>query len=293
MKPMKLLQKQRGFLFLIFVVTVAVAGTAGALTIKAIQVQQVANDNVVNKIISGAAISEKEMEAGTIARAQQFRIGVAGANLINAIDVAPDEYGNSALAAWAGGVIGNHVDRASNQSPASSAPLPIDVATPIKLDLDAEPTQVTRVGSFIVKTWGGTTMDSFRIGGGELTSASFFRTQGMIIYNVKGTFKPGQTVSLAVTGSQWDMSMSMVGLIHNHAMASIRYLDGSGKLIGETIENDTGKSKSPSLSASVSGSVPAGATTAIMEGQFDCTWASAYTTASETAGVKVTLTVEK
>ncbi|MFN2238525.1 MAG: hypothetical protein ABR524_03980, partial [Thermoanaerobaculia bacterium] len=153
--------------------------------------------------------------------------------------------------------------------------------------------QVARAGSFIVKTWGGTTMDSFRIGGGELTSASFSRSQGRIIYNVKGTFKPGQNVSLAVTGSQWDMSKSMVGLKHNRARASIRYLDRSGKPIGETIEHDSGESKSPSLSGSVSGSVPADAATAIMEGQFVCTWASAYTTASETAGVKVTLTVEK
>lgn len=178
-------------------------------------------------------------------------------------------------------------------APKTPAPTQADAkATPIKLDLDAKPTQVTRAGSFIVKTWGGTTMDTFRIGGGELTSASFSRSQGRIIYNVKGTFKPGQNVSLAVTGSQWDMSKSMVGLKHNRAKASIRYLDRSGKLIGETIEHDTGESKSPSLSASVSGSVPADAATAIMEGQFDCTWASAFTT-SETAGVKVTLTVEK
>ncbi|MFZ2490684.1 MAG: hypothetical protein WA208_04285 [Thermoanaerobaculia bacterium] len=166
-------------------------------------------------------------------------------------------------------------------------------ATPIKLDLDAKPTQVTRAGSFIAKTWGGTAMDTFRIGGGELTSASFSRSRGRVIYNVSGTFKPGQTVSLAVAGSQWDMSKAMVGLKHNRAKASIRFLDRSGKPIGEPIEHDSGESKSPSLSGSVSGSAPAAAATVIMEGHFVCTWASAYTTASETAGVKVTLTVAK
>jgi hypothetical protein len=43
----------------------------------------------------------------------------------------------------------------------------------------------------------------------------------------------------------------------------------------------------------VSGRVPADAAKVIMEGHFVCTWASAHTTASEMAGVKVTLTVKK
>jgi hypothetical protein len=180
--------------------------------------------------------------------------------------------------------------------PAEPTPAPTQEdssAAPVKLDLDAKPTQVARAGSFIVKTWGGTTMDSFRIGGGELTAASFSRSQGMIIYNVSGTVKPGQNVSLAIAGSQWDMRKSMVGLKHNRATASIRYLDKSGKPIAETIEHDSGESKAPSLSGSVSGSVPADAAKVIMEGHFVCTWASAHTTASEMAGVKVTLTVKK
>jgi len=141
MKPMNSLRRQRGFLFLIFIVTLAVAGTAGTLTIKAIQAQQAPIDNVVSKIESGAPISDQEMNAAISARAQQFRIAGAGGNIINAVDVAPNA--GSVVSSYAGGVISNHVDRASNPIPSSSATLPTDVAA------------ATTVGS-ATGTWSGT-----------------------------------------------------------------------------------------------------------------------------------------
>lgn len=126
MKPMNSIRRQRGALFLIFIVTLAVAGTAGTLTIKAIQAQQSSIDNVLTKIESGAPISDQEMNAAISARSTQFQIAGAGGSVINAIDVSPNA--GSVVSAYAGGVIGNHVDRASNPVPSSSATLPTDVA---------------------------------------------------------------------------------------------------------------------------------------------------------------------
>lgn len=159
------------------------------------------------------------------------------------------------------------------------------------MDLDADPTPVVSSGSFICKTWGGTTMDSFKVGGGSLAAASFSRSRGLVVYNLSGSCNKGDTVSLDISGSQWDMSKSMVGLKHNQIIMSIQYLNASGKDISEAQKHDSAPSKSPSLSGSLSGSVPAGTIQVVIRGTFTCTWSSASATASETVGVYVTLAV--
>jgi len=159
------------------------------------------------------------------------------------------------------------------------------------MDLDADPTPVVSSGSFICKTWGGTTMDSFSVGGGSLAAASFSRTRGSVIYNLSGSCSEGDTLSLDISGSQWDMSKSMVGLEHNQINMNIRFLNSSGTDICEPLKYTSGESKAASLSGSISGTVPAGAAQVVVSGSFACTWSSAYTKSTETVGVHVTYSV--
>lgn len=129
MKPIKPLQRQRGFLFLVFVVTIAVAGTAGALTIKAIQDQQAPIDNVMNKLASDQPVSDQEMDAAVKARNRQFQIAGAGASLVNAVEVSPNA--GSVVSAYGGGCIDIMVQQGSNPArPLSSSTLPTDVSSP-------------------------------------------------------------------------------------------------------------------------------------------------------------------
>ena len=131
MNILKTLRKQAGELILIFLVTVAVVGTAGTLMIKVIQGQQAAQDNVVNKIINNQPISDAEMNAAINARGNQFKVAGAGAQLINAVDVAPDA--GSVVSAYGGACIDKIVDRGMSTTarPTGSKPLPADVTTSI------------------------------------------------------------------------------------------------------------------------------------------------------------------
>ena len=159
------------------------------------------------------------------------------------------------------------------------------------MDLDTDPTPVVSSGSFICKTWGGTTMDSFNVGGGSLAAASFSRTRGSVVYNLSGSCNEGDTLSLDITGSQWDMSKSSVGLNNNQINMSIRYLNSSGKDISEPLKYASGESKAASLSGSLSGTVPTDAVQVIVSGSFACTWSSAYAKSTETVGVNITYSV--
>lgn len=159
------------------------------------------------------------------------------------------------------------------------------------MDLDADPTPVVSSGSFICKTWGGTTMDSFSVGGGSLAAASFSRTRGSVIYNLSGSCSEGDTLSLDISGSQWDMSKSSVGLDNNQINMSIRYLSSAGKDISEPLKYASGESKAASLSGSLSGTVPAGAVQVVVSGSFACTWSSAYSKATETVGINAIFSV--
>lgn len=131
MKLMKTLKRQVGALMLIFIVTVAVVGTAGTLMIKVIQGQQAQQDRVVEKIINNEPISDAEMNAAMNSRANQFRVAGAGAQLINAVDVAPDA--NSVVSAYGGACIDKMVERGMSTTPrpTGSKPLPPDVTTSI------------------------------------------------------------------------------------------------------------------------------------------------------------------
>lgn len=159
------------------------------------------------------------------------------------------------------------------------------------MDFDEDPTPVVTSGSFICNTWGGTTMDEFSVGGGEFTAASFSFNQGLVIYNLSGYCDEGETLSLNISGSQWDMSNAMVGLDNNRIIMSIQYLDASGQEVYELQTYDSGPSKSPSLSGALSGTVPVGAVQVIIKGSFTCSWSSAFASASETVGVLETIDV--
>lgn len=160
------------------------------------------------------------------------------------------------------------------------------------MDLNADPTPVVTSGSFICKTWGGTTMDNFNLIGGEYTAASFSFIQGMVVYNLSGFFDQGETLSLDITGSQWDMSGSMVGLDHNLISMSIQYQDGSGNQVIQGETYNSGKSKSPTLTGNISDAVPEEVVQVIIKGTFTCSWSSAFASASETVGVYATLGVK-
>lgn len=159
------------------------------------------------------------------------------------------------------------------------------------MDLNADPTPVVSSGSFICKTWGGTTMDSFNVGGGSFTAASFSRTQGEVIYNLSGYCDEGEELSLDITGSQFDMTGYSVGLDDNRILMSIKYLNASGDDVSEAGAYDSGPSKSASLSGSIAGAVPAGAVQVVIKGTFTCTWSSAYAKSAETVGVYATFAV--
>jgi hypothetical protein len=73
------------------------------------------------------------------------------------------------------------------------------------LDKDADPVPVVSSGSFTCDTWIHTSMDSFSVGGGELTGAEWSFSQGYVGYNLTGTFIPGETLSLSIAGTMGEM----------------------------------------------------------------------------------------
>jgi hypothetical protein len=157
------------------------------------------------------------------------------------------------------------------------------------LDKDANPVPVVSSGSFICETWIGTSMDSFSVGGGELTGADWSFSQGYVGYNLTGTFMPGETLSLSIAGTMGEMGYQMQHK-GNDLFMHIKCYDSSGKELEDltkVIQIDD--SASGTLSDSVSLAIPDNAEEVELYGSFTCSWRTPYSAASELVAVKVIL----
>lgn len=157
------------------------------------------------------------------------------------------------------------------------------------LDKDADPVPVVSSGSFTCDSWIHTSMDSFSVGGGELTGAEWSFSQGYVGYNLTGTFLPGETLSLSIAGTMGEMGYQQEHK-GNDLFMHIKCYDSSGKELKELTEKvQIDDSASASLSDSVSLAVPDNAEEVELYGSFTCSWRTPYSAASEMVAVKVVL----
>ena len=167
--------------------------------------------------------------------------------------------------------------------------LPLSALAAGSLDKDADPVPVVSSGSFTCDTWIHTSMDSFSVGGGELTGADWSFSRGYVGYNLTGTFTPGETISLSIAGTMGEMGYQQEHR-GNDLIMHIKCYDSSGKELKELTENvQIDDSASASLSDSVSLAVPTDAVEVELYGSFTCSWSTPYSTAAEIVAVKVSL----
>jgi len=157
------------------------------------------------------------------------------------------------------------------------------------LDKDADPVPVVSSGSFTCDTWIHTSMDSFSVGGGELTGADWSFSRGYVGYNLTGTFAPGETLSLSIAGTMGEMGYQMQHK-GNDLFMHIKCYDTSRKELKELTELiQIDDSASASLSDTVSLKIPDGVNKVELYGSFTCSWSTPYSAASELVAVKVVL----
>ena len=157
------------------------------------------------------------------------------------------------------------------------------------LDKDADPVPVVSSGSFTCDTWIHTSMDSFSISGGELTGAGWSFSRGYVSYNLTGTFTPGETVSLHVSGTMGEMGYQMTHK-GNKLDFYVKYYDASGQELKDltrmkTLENSPDGTMTDEMFAEI----PSYAENIELFGSFTCEWSTPHSAASETVAVKVTL----
>lgn len=166
---------------------------------------------------------------------------------------------------------------------------PLSTLAAGSLDKDADPVPVVSSGSFTCDTWIHTSMDSFSVGGGELTGADWSFSQGYVGYNVTGTFTPGETLSLSISGTMGEMGYQQEHK-GNDLFMHIKCYDSSGKELKELTENvQIDDSASASLSDTVSLKISDGVNKVELYGSFTCSWSTPYSAASELVAVKVVL----
>lgn len=167
-------------------------------------------------------------------------------------------------------------------------------AIPEKLDPDSDgKIPIASSGSFVCKTWINTSMDSFSVGGSTLTGANWSYSRGYRGYQLTGTCKPGATVSLNVAGTMGAMGYAMDHK-GNDLIMYLKVYDTNGKQIEESSkEIKIIKSKSKSLSDSVSIALPSNASRVEMTGSFSCNWVTPFSGATETVAVSVKLKIDK
>lgn len=176
-----------------------------------------------------------------------------------------------------------------SEEPADSTP----PADPVALDPDSDIVPVVSSGKFVCRTWINTSMDSFVVGGGTLTGANWSYSKGYRSYNLSGTAKAGETVSLSIAGTMGKMGYQMEHQ-GNDLVMTLKVFDTNGKEIEQfTQKVETLKSSSPSLGDTVSIVVPANASRVEMSGYFSCRWFTPYSGAGETVAVSVKLNVVK
>lgn len=179
---------------------------------------------------------------------------------------------------------------------ASPSEAPVDStppADPVALDPDSDIVPVASSGNFVCSTWINTSMDSFAVGGGILTGANWSYSRGYRGYNLSGTCKAGETVSLSISGTMGKMGYQMDHK-GNDLIMTLKVFDTSGKEIAQfTQKVETLKSASASLGDTVSIVVPANASRVEMLGSFSCNWVTPHASASEMVAVSVKLNVAK
>jgi len=160
------------------------------------------------------------------------------------------------------------------------------------IDKDADPVPVVSSGSFTCDTWIHTSMDSFTVGGGSLTAASWDFDRGYVFYELTGTFKAGETLSLSIAGTMGPMGYAMEheGNYLDMHLECYDTSDNELKDLTQVVQIDA--STSASLSDSVSFQIPDYVAEVELYGSFRCKWSTPGAVASETVGVKVILTSE-
>lgn len=129
MKMRQTLTRQRGGLLLLVVVVTGVTALTGALATRVIIQNQQATNQVYDDIAAGRPVSDERLESARLNTYNNLRVANGAANIIVSIDPSPDA--GSVVSSYAGGVISNQVDQASNPDrPTRSNPLPADVPEP-------------------------------------------------------------------------------------------------------------------------------------------------------------------
>lgn len=154
-------------------------------------------------------------------------------------------------------------------------PLLCPVVSAGLMDTEADPAPVVTSGSFAATS--GTKMD-FTVSGGTLTGAQWTIRPHFTAYNLTGTFRAGDTISLSVTGTEAlglaDSTTSH--LVFNSVGGYIDYYTGTGARIGETQRYQSEYVQSPSLSHEFTAAIPAEAQEMVIRAQFVCRWAVDY-----------------
>jgi hypothetical protein len=158
-----------------------------------------------------------------------------------------------------------------------------------QLDKDADPVPVVSSGSFTCDTWIHTSMDSFSVTGGELTGASWTFSRGYVSYNLTGTFTPGETVALQISGTMGEMGYQMAHK-GNELDFYAKYYDASGRELQDLSRAKTFEhSADATMTDGISAETPNYAERVELFGSFTTEWSTPYAAASETVAVKVTL----
>ena len=122
-----------------------------------------------------------------------------------------------------------------------------------------------------------------------MTGAEWSYSRGYRGYNLTGTCKAGETVSLNIAATMGEMGYKMEHK-GNTLVMNLKVFDLNGKEIeAATQKIEILKSESKSLSDAVSIALPANASKVIMSGSFDCSWVTPGAVASETVAVTVSL----
>ncbi len=170
--------------------------------------------------------------------------------------------------------------------------LPLSALAAGSLDKDADPVPVVSSGSFTCDTWIHTSMDSFSVGGGELSGADWSFSRGYVGYNLTGTFTPGETLSLSIAGTMGEMGYQMQHK-GNDLSFYVKYFDESGRELKDlTRAKAFEKSSDASMTDEISAETLDYVKKIELHGSFTCKWSTPYSAASETVAVKVVLESE-
>jgi len=132
-------------------------------------------------------------------------------------------------------------------------------------------------------------MDSFSVGGGELSGADWSFSRGYVGYNLTGTFTPGETLSLSIAGTMGEMGYQMQHK-GNDLSFYVKYFDESGRELKDlTRAKAFEKSSDASMTDEISAETLDYVKKIELHGSFTCKWSTPYSAASETVAVKVVL----